>query len=91
MLINMVKPMQVDAKELRIHIKVRDEFCASVVDQNGQEIGGKDDVYVPEFMPGEHFGDYLMLNIDLETGRITNWKQPTAKQIEAFVSDEKED
>ncbi len=91
MLINMVKPMQVDAKELRIHMKVCDQFCGEVVDQNGQTIGGKEDVYVPDFMPEQHFGDYLILNIDLESGRITNWKQPTADQIEAFVSDKEEE
>lgn len=26
-------------------------------------------------MPGEHYGDYVMLDIDLATGRITGWEE----------------
>ena len=29
--------------------------------------------YVPDFFPDEHCGDYLMLDIDVVTGRILNW------------------
>lgn len=36
---------------------------------------------VPEFFPGEHFGDYIELDIDIDTGQILNWKKPTAKQL----------
>jgi hypothetical protein len=32
------------------------------------------DGYVPSFFPGEHFGDYVMLDIDPYTGKILNWK-----------------
>lgn len=47
MLINMVRPMQVDAKELRLHMKVCDQFCGQIVDQNGQNIGGTNVVGLP--------------------------------------------
>ena len=33
--------------------------------------------YVPDFMPGQHFGDYVELIIDVDTGIILNW-QPNA-------------
>jgi len=85
MKINMTKPVQVEAKSLNLHMKVRDEFCAQLVDQNGDTL--KDyEGYVPSFMPGEHYGDYLILNIDLDTGQILNWKAPTATQIEKFIA-----
>jgi len=41
-------------------------------------------------MPGDHYGDYLILNIDLETGQITNWRKPSAEAIESFVKREEE-
>lgn len=37
--------------------------------------------YVPDFFPGEHWGDYLMLDIDTDSGLILNWKKPTKKQL----------
>lgn len=87
------KPIMVDAKTLRIFMKVRDEFCADIVSSDGEIIGGSTDVYVPDFMPqrvtgateGSHFGDYLILDIDLDSGLITNWKTPMAEQIEKFI------
>lgn len=88
MQINQTKVVPVEAKELRIHIKVSDRFTAAIYDQDGNEIGGQDDGYVPDFMPGQHYGDYVILNIDLESGRITNWKTPTVEQVEEFISGE---
>lgn len=29
--------------------------------------------YVPDWMPGQHFGDYIELEIDPATGQILNW------------------
>jgi hypothetical protein len=37
-------------------------------------------------MPGEHYGDYVILNIDLDTGVVTNWMKPEARQIEKFIA-----
>lgn len=87
MKIGIKKQVDVEAKELRLHLKVCDCFYASLHDQDGQEL--KDyEGYVPAFMPGQHFGDYVYLNIDLDTGQITNWKKPEAKQIEDFINAE---
>ena len=84
------KTVQVDVKTISIHMKCRDEFEARIKDADGEVL--KDyEGYVPGFMPGEHFGDYLILDIDIETGKITNWKAPTPAQIEEFLSPQRED
>ena len=85
MQINITKPVQVDAKEIRIHIKVRDSFAASINDQFGEEIAFQEYGYVPEFMPGHRYGDYLILNIDLDTGVVTNWVKPSQDAVESFI------
>ena len=41
------------------------------------QIGTDYSGYVPEWMPGEHFGDYVELDIDVETGKILNWDKPS--------------
>lgn len=80
--LEITKPQKVRAATLKIHCKVRDEFTASVVDEQGEEIFGQEDGYVWGFMPGCHYGDYLVLDIDLETGVVKNWKAPTAGQLQ---------
>lgn len=88
--INMTKPVKVQAKTLALHIKVRDEFTAALLDQDGETLLDYEG-YVPGFMPGEHFGDYLILDIDLDTGTIRNWKPVTAKAIEEWVALQRQD
>jgi len=89
--ISQTKVVPVVAKELRIHLKVSDMFSAAVHDDAGNELGGQEDGYVPDFMPGQHYGDYVILNIDLDTGQITNWKKPTAEQIEKFIGSDSDE
>jgi len=84
--IAMKKEIQVEAKVLHVYCKVCDNFTAWIADQNDDEIHRQDDGYVPGFMPGDHYGDYLILDIDLDTGRILNWKATTAEQIEEWIS-----
>ena len=67
-------------KTLFISAKCSDLFSAFLYD--GNKIVGEYDGYVPKFMPGEHYGDYVTLEIDLETGKILNWKTPTKKQLD---------
>jgi desulfoferrodoxin (superoxide reductase-like protein) len=84
MKIGIKKEVEVEAKELRIYSKICDGFTASLHDQDGAEI--KDyEGYVPHIMPGEHYGDYIILNIDIDTGQITNWVKPSKKEIEEFI------
>ena len=73
--INQQKTVKVNAKTLRIHCKVSDRFTYAIDDEQGEEIHCQDDGYVPDFMPGEHYGDYVILDIDLDTGVVTNWFQ----------------
>jgi hypothetical protein len=40
--------------------------------------------YVPDFMPGDHFGDYVMLDIDIDTGKIVNWRKPSEAALAVF-------
>ena len=84
------KTGEVEAKKIRLHMKVCDQFEAAIYDQDGQQIGEDYEGYVPNFMPGEHYGDYLILNIDLETGKILNWQPPSKKEIEKFIDGDEE-
>ena len=67
-------------KTLSITAKCSD-LC-SVVAEDGE--GGTifaGDGYVPDFMPGEHYGDYVMLEIDVATGKILNWTPPASDAV----------
>lgn len=37
--------------------------------------------YVPDFFPGDHFGEYIDLEIDVDSGVILNWKKPTKQDL----------
>lgn len=57
-----------------VHYKVCDDGAYYLKDAAGNIVLVKEG-YVPSFFPNEHFGDYVIMNID-ETGRITNWENP---------------
>ena len=82
--INQVKTVKVDAKTLKVHLKVTDRFSADLVDKDGVHLASAEDTYVPRFFPGDHYGDYVILDIDLDTGHITNWKAPKAEAVEEY-------
>jgi hypothetical protein len=69
------------AKTISFTAKCSDMFGASLQDKDGNGVGQDYDGYVPSWFPGEHYGDYVILDIDLETGRILNWKKPTEAQL----------
>ncbi len=83
--ITATKTVKVQAKTLKIYCKVCDNFTAELVDQHGETIHLQEDGYVPDFMPGEHYGDYVILNIDMDTGQVVNWKKPKAEDIEKWL------
>jgi hypothetical protein len=66
---------------ISICVKCSDMFSAhiNVMGQTPWEYSG----YVPNWFPDEHYGDYVMLDIDLASGRIINWKRPTQEDIDA--------
>ena len=74
-------------KTLKINAKCADGFYASLEDTKGNAVGSDYDSYVPKFMPGQHYGDYVELEIDLATGRILNWTPPTTEQLEEAFGD----
>lgn len=78
--------LKAELKEMRLCVHVRDGFACSLSNPDGDDFASHEG-YVPEFFPGEHYGDYLMLNIDVETGQITNWKKPTPEDITKMLSD----
>jgi len=72
-------------KILKICVKCSDRFSAHI------ELKGKTlthDGYVPDFMPENHYGDYVELDIDVETGQIVNWVKPTDKQLKEQLNGE---
>lgn len=67
-------------KTITISAKCSDLCHVQAYNEHGAEMatnGG----YVPNFMPAEHYGDYVMLDIDVATGQILNWKKPTDSEI----------
>lgn len=85
MKISQKKMVQVDVRTMEIYAKIRDMFTYSLKDAQGEEVYSQDDGYVPDFMPGDHYGDYIILTIDIETGVITNWCAPTAAELEKAI------
>jgi len=69
---------------LSICAKCSDKFAATLTDEKGVELKDHDG-YVPSFFPEQHYGDYVELDIDVNTGQILNWKKPTKKQIAEFI------
>lgn len=70
-------------RKLTICAKCSDMFSASLR-ENG-EMPKSYEGYVPDFFPENHFGDYIELEIDIDTGMILNWKKPTKKDLEIFA------
>lgn len=55
-----------------IHYKVCDQgeyWFLSVV---GERVAKFKGYYVPDFLPGDHYGDYIIFKVDAE-GKIQNW------------------
>ena len=69
-------------KTILISAKCSDLFAADLY-ADGKRVGAYEG-YVPDFFPGQHYGDYVQLNIDVDTGKILNWKVPTAKDLAIF-------
>lgn len=81
-------PQTVKPKTLKIHLKVCDEFSCELLSDKGDLIKEQEDGYVPSFMPGEHYGDYVILDIDVLTGQITNWDKFTKDRVEKWLEDQ---
>lgn len=84
MKVSVMEKVEKDISVIALHIKIRDEFCCTFQDAAGFHMGHYEG-YVPDFFPGNHYGDYLILNIDVETGMILNWMKPTTKELEKIL------
>lgn len=81
------KPVMAHAKTIYVNLKVTDRFNGEIRDENGNGLIDIEESYVPDFFPENHYGDYVELLIDLETGMILNWEKPTSEQIEALQNE----
>ena len=88
MKVGMKKTVEVEAKVLRMSVKCSDRFYCTITDQDGEQLIQYDG-YVPSFFPGGD-GDYVELDIDIDTGKILNWK-PSAAKIAEFLNGEEEE
>jgi hypothetical protein len=74
----------VDISTITISAKCSDLCYVQLLDKDDRLLAQRDG-YVPKFMPEngpENGGDYVVLDIDLETGIILNWKRPSKQSIE---------
>jgi hypothetical protein len=76
-----IQGKKVDVNQITICAKCSDLCNAQLKDGEGRVVA-EHDGYVPALMPDEHYGDYVMLDIDLETGMILNWVRPTKAVVE---------
>ena len=74
---------EVNIKTVSVNAKCRD-LCFVALCGNRGEVLIEHDGYVPDFFPEEHYGDYVELQIDMDTGKIMNWN-PTKKQVENTI------
>ena len=75
--------------KLNVFLKVSDRFGLSIQNSKGAYILEDYDDYVPDFMPGEHYGDYVDLEIDAKTGKILNWRPEVMALLNQFIEDQK--
>lgn len=79
-------------KILNITGKTSDLCFSELVAADGTTLK-ENDGYVPAMMPGQllgqdpdsHYGDYIILSIDIETGKILNWKKPSKAVLDTFI------
>ena len=70
---------------LRIDAKCSDTCWSGIFNSDGKLLREKSG-YVPNGL-GIGGGDYVNLEIDLETGQILNWKKPTAEAVREFFEE----
>ena len=79
-------------KTINITAKCSDMFSMILRDDKDKSIAEYTG-YVPSWLPNsnvQHYGDYIELSIDVDTGMITNWKKPTNKQLTDLFEKENE-
>ena len=64
--------------------KCVDACHITFLDKDKNDLGERND-YVPDFMPENHYGDYVELEIEVATGKILNGKVPTQKELKDSI------
>jgi hypothetical protein len=67
------------ARILKLCLKTSDGFAARLIEDSKETADYTG--YVPDFFPEDHYGDCVELDIDIDTGKIVNWKRPTKKEL----------
>lgn len=65
--------------KLKISAKCSDLCWTEFTDNNGKVTNS--DGYVPQDIGIDEYGDYVVLEIDMETGQILNWKPVSDKRV----------
>ena len=89
MQVTVSEPKEVEVSKIKLCIKVCDGFNCDILNSSDEKVGEYEG-YVPMFFPGQHWGDYLMLDIDLESGKILNWSKPTEEDISNMLAPDDE-
>jgi hypothetical protein len=77
-------PKTIDLKTVRIYVKCSDRFSCIITTDDPYKSYGYDG-YVPDVIPGD-YGDYIDLNIDIETGMILNWPKNNPDEWAEFLT-----
>lgn len=70
---------------IKINAKCSDLCQTTIVEDDGTVLLDHDG-YVADFMPDEHYGDYIILDIDLKTGKVLNWTATKAQVLQYIKS-----
>lgn len=71
-----------------VHITAKcSDMCVTTIEDENGKLLAEHDGYVPSFMPEQHWGDYVILEIDIATGKILNWKVDALVEVKKFVKD----
>jgi hypothetical protein len=77
---------KISVSTVTVHVKVGDRGFYEFKSSDGISLKELQEDCVPDFFPGDHYGDYLILDIDLETGQIKNWNKPNIEDIESIFN-----
>lgn len=69
-------------RQIRIQAKCGDRVSTDIIEDDDYK--GNLEGEVPDFFPEPNFGEYVSLQIDVDTGRILNWIPPTKEQWDSL-------
>jgi hypothetical protein len=85
--LNIKIPLNINAKVLKLYLNVCDDCQFTIETDKGEEIYDNEKIgYVPDFFPGDHYGDFIIFDIDIDTGQIINWEKPTSEELEKLIN-----